>query len=154
MNASISIQQMPDLHLAYITQIGVNGLENAFNKLLRWAGPKRVLSQPGANVMRVFHDSFKITDEDKVRMSIGVSVGQDVKADEVVNVTAMKGGKCIVGRFEIPIEEFEPAWNSMFIWMNENGYYKADRNPYEIYHNYYMDHPEKKCIVDLCIPVL
>jgi AraC family transcriptional regulator len=37
--------------------------------------------------------------------------------------------------------------------MNENGYKKADQNPFEIIYNNYNEHPEKKCIVDLCIPI-
>jgi len=28
-----------------------------------------------------------------------------------------------------------------------------DKNPYELYHNNHEEHPEKKLIVDICIPV-
>jgi AraC family transcriptional regulator len=37
--------------------------------------------------------------------------------------------------------------------MNENGYKKANQNPFEIIHNNFSDHPEKKCMVDLYIPI-
>jgi len=37
--------------------------------------------------------------------------------------------------------------------MNENGYSKADNIPFEIYHNNFNEHPEKKCIVDMYIPI-
>jgi AraC family transcriptional regulator len=37
--------------------------------------------------------------------------------------------------------------------MNENGYKRADGNPFEIYHNNFDEHPEKKSIVDFYIPV-
>ena len=38
-------------------------------------------------------------------------------------------------------------------WMNENGYKRADRHIFELYHNNFNDHPEKKAIVDFYIPV-
>ena len=67
--------------------------------------------------------------------------------------TIIEAGKCIVGSFEIGLNEFEQAWTGLFLWMNENGYKKADRNPYEIYHNDFNTHPEKKFILDLHIPI-
>ena len=51
------------------------------------------------------------------------------------------------------MDEFEKSWTGLFIWMNENRYKKADKNPFEIYHNDYRDHPDKKSIVDFYIPV-
>jgi len=38
--------------------------------------------------------------------------------------------------------------------MNENGFKKADGNPFEIFHNNFREHPENKAIVDFYIPVL
>jgi AraC family transcriptional regulator len=36
----------------------------------------------------------------------------------------------------------------------ENGYKKAAKDPFEIYHNNAQKHPENKFIVDFCIPIL
>ncbi|GAB4450942.1 MAG: hypothetical protein Fur0028_06520 [Bacteroidales bacterium] len=41
----------------------------------------------------------------------------------------------------------------LFLWMNKNGYKKADREPFEIYYNNFKEHPERKAIVDFCIPI-
>ncbi len=35
----------------------------------------------------------------------------------------------------------------------ESGYQQGDGCTYELYHNDYTTHPEKKHIVDICIPV-
>ena len=35
----------------------------------------------------------------------------------------------------------------------ENGYKKADRFPFEIYHTNFKEHPEGKMTVDFCIPI-
>lgn len=153
MNAKIEINEMPKMNLAYVTQIGVNGIEDAFQRIIKWATPKELLTKNNTHVCRVFHDSFKVTDADKVRMSIGIITDQEITVDGEVGLTTIEQGKNIVGHFVIEPIEFEKSWDSLFIWMNENGYKKADRYPFEIYRNNMNLHPEKKCIVDLCIPI-
>ncbi len=153
MKAKIEINEMPKMNLAYVTQIGVNGIEDAFQRIIKWATPKELLSKKNTHVCRVFHDSFKVTDADKVRMSIGIITDQEITVDGEVGLTTIEKGKNIVGRFVIEPIEFEKSWDSLFIWMNENGYKKSDRYPFEMYRNNMNEHPEKKCIVDLCIPI-
>ncbi|MBX7154064.1 MAG: AraC family transcriptional regulator [Bacteriodetes bacterium] len=153
MNATTEVQTMPAQHVAYLTHIGTEGIEQTFQKIVRWALPKNILHQPDANVVRIFHDSFKVTDANKVRMSIGVTVSPATKPDGEVSITTIPGGRCIVGSFQIQPAQFEQAWDGLFIWMNEKGYKKSNNNPYEIYHNNYLEHPEGKCIVDICIPI-
>ena len=153
MNAKIEITEMPKMNLAYVTQIGVEGIDNAFQRILKWSIPKGILTKTDTNVCRVFHDSFKVTDADKVRMSIGILSTQQLEVDNEIELSTIEKGRNIVGHFVIEPKEFEKSWDSLFIWMNENGFKKADRYPFEIYHNNYDEHPEKKCIVDLCIPI-
>jgi AraC family transcriptional regulator len=38
-------------------------------------------------------------------------------------------------------------------WLPDSGYQPDDRPCYELYHNDPKEHPENKCIVDICIPV-
>mgnify|MGYP001441891539 CR=1 FL=1 len=153
MNANIEIIDMPIMNLAYVTQIGVNGIDKAFERILKWAIPKGILEKNDTHVCRVFHDSFKVTDADKVRMSIGIRSSHPLTVDHEISLTSLEKGKHIVGHFIIEPAEFETSWNSLFIWMNENGFKKADQYPFEIYHNNFNVHPEKKFIVDLCIPI-
>jgi AraC family transcriptional regulator len=153
MSAKIEIVELPKMNLAYVTHIGVNGVESAFGKIVKWATPKDLLSKRDNHICRVFHDSFKVTDEDKVRMSIGVLTKHELTVDGEIGLAIMEKGKNIIGHFTIEPKEFEKAWEALFIWMHENGYKKANRNPFEIYHNDFNEHLEKKCVVDLCIPI-
>ena len=153
MKAKIEIKEMPKLDLAFITQIGPYGMENAYAKLIKWATPKGLLENEKLKVVTIYHDSFKITEPYKVRMSACISLKEKVDVSGEIGLTTIEKGKCIVGHFEIRINEFEKSWTSLFIWMSENGYKKADRNPYEIYYNDFNKHPEKICIVDFCIPI-
>jgi len=154
MNAKIEIKEMPSVNIACITSIGSAGLTNAYEKLSQWAAANKVDEQPTFNMITVYHDSYKITAPEKVRMSACITVKEPIKtSDPSIGFTTIEKGKHIVASFVIGIDEFEKSWTGLFIWMNENGYKKADRNPFEVYHNDFRKHPEKKCIVDFCIPV-
>ena len=89
----------------------------------------------------------------KVRMSACIVLNKPVEVEGEIGLTSINAGKFIVGRFEIGLNEFEKSWTGLFLWMNENGYQKADENPFEIYHNNFNEHPERKAIVDFYIPV-
>lgn len=153
MNAQITIKELPQLNVAYMTAIGETNLTTTYDQLLAWAGSKGLLHQPDLRLLTIYHNSYKITAPDKVRMSACLVLQEPIKADGAIGLTAITEGKCIVGRFEINPEAFEKAWSGLFIWMNEQGHTKADRDPFEIYYNDFRTHPEQKCIVDLCIPI-
>ncbi len=152
MNAKIEIKEMPKLDLAFTTQIGHEGLGNAYARLIQWAAPKGLLKED-SKMATIYHDSFKITDPDKIRMSACLILNEKTEVSDEIGLTTIEKGKFIVGHFEIGIHEFEKSWTGLFIWMNENGYKKADRNPFEIYHNNFNEHPEKIAIVDFYIPI-
>ncbi|BDS14751.1 AraC family transcriptional regulator [Aureispira anguillae] len=153
MNAKIDIKELPARHLAFITHIGSQGVEKTFGKLLKWARSQHLLQQANSKLLRIFHDSYKITAPNKVRMSVCITLDSPIEVGGEIGLTSLPKGKFIVGRFEIGITEFEKSWSSLFIWMGEQGYQKADQDPFELYHNNFEEHPEKKFIVDLCIPI-
>ena len=153
MNATIEIKETPELNLAGVTHVGINGIENAFGKLIKWANSKNLLKNPEAKMGRIFYDSFKVTAPDKVRMSIFLTTNDSFEPEGEINKLTINKGKCVVGRFEIGANDFEKSWTGLFIWMNENGYKKSAENPFEIYHNDFREHPENKFIVDLYIPI-
>jgi AraC family transcriptional regulator len=154
MNAKIEIKEMANLELAYVTSIGEHGVTTAYDTLVKWATPLGLLKNPDTKMVTIYHDSFKTTNPEKVRMSACITLTDPVKVSGNIGRTSIEKGKFIVGSFVIGLTEFEKSWNSLFVWMAENGYKKADRNPFEIYHNDYRIHPEKKCIVDYFIPIL
>lgn len=152
MNSNIDVKEITGMNLAYITAIGPQNLENAFGKLINWA-TQNGLMKNNAKFITIYHDSFKVTEASKVRLSAAIVIDEPVKKEGEIGRTSIEAGKYIVGRFTIGQNEFEKSWTGMFLWMNENGYKKADKNPFEIYYNNFKNHPEKKAIVELYIPV-
>lgn len=154
MNAKIEVKQLPALSIAYTTCIGVGQLDAAFGKMMQWARQARVLDQPDFKMVRIFHDSFRITAPDRVRMSIGVPAPPDAETGEAVGMTTINKGKHIVASMLIAPPDFGKSWEGLFVWMNENGYKKAPGDPFELIYNNYATHPEGKSRVDMCIPIL
>jgi len=154
MNAKTEVKVLDRLNLAYISHVGkMDLIGNAFDQLIRWATPKGLMEQEHLRMVTIYHDSPKITDPNHLRMSACIVLNAKTSVEGEVGLRILDGGKCIVSRFEITPHEFQQAWESSFVWMAENGYKKADKDPFEIYYNNYLEHPEKKFILDLCIPV-
>ncbi|MEO6348878.1 MAG: GyrI-like domain-containing protein, partial [Aquaticitalea sp.] len=152
MNANIQIKEMPKMELAYVSSVGHQNIETAYKNLMRWAIPKGLLNEQ-SKMVTIYHDSFKVTEADKVRMSACLVLNEPIKRNGELGQTTIEKSICIVGHFEIGVHEFEKSWTGLFIWMNEKGYKKSDSNPFELYHNNFNEHPERKAIVDFCIPI-
>lgn len=153
MTAKIDITTFNPFHLVYIPVIGPQNLGPTFNKLISWATPQGLMNKD-TKVITVYHDSFKFTPAHKVRMSASLWVNDQIKPEENVSHKTFEPGKCICARFKIGVQDFEKSWTSLFLWMNENGFKKSDKDPFEIYHNNFNEHPDGIAIVDFCIPIL
>jgi AraC family transcriptional regulator len=153
LNAKIEIKDLPKMNMAYLTHIGVDKFETVFLQIIKWATPRGLFHNPDAFLCRIFHDSFKVTDSDKIRMSIGILCEQDVKVEGKVAKLTIEKGRYIVGQLTIEPIEMAKSWESLFIWMHENGYTKAEGNPMEIYRNKSTRQDDEKLIVDLLIPI-
>lgn len=153
MKAIIDVKEMPRMDLAYVYCVGPQNLESAYVKLLQWATPKGLMNDQ-TKMVTMYHDSYKVTEANKVRMSAAILLNKTIQTEGEIGLTSIEAGKFIVGSFEIQTNEFEKSWTGLYFWMNENGYKKADKNPFEIYHNNFNEHPEKKVFVDFCIPII
>ena len=155
MNAKVTIQNLQELQLAYISHLGeMEKIGEVFNRLIQWAAPKGLMNQENLRLLTIYHDSPKITSPDNIRSSIAIVLNEKVTVEGEVSLKAINPEKCIVSRFEITPDKFQQAWESSFVWMSENGYKKSDQDPFEIYYNNCQDHPENKFIVDICIPIV
>lgn len=152
MNAKIEIREIEQINIACLPHVLHQNLPAAYQQLIRWAMPLGLMNAE-TKMLTIYNDSFKVTQQNKVRMDACIIVNVPIAVSGEVKLATIPRGKFIVGSFEIGLEDFDPSWTGMFIWMNENGYKKADRNVFEIYHNNFNEHPEKKAIVDFYIPV-
>ncbi len=158
-NTAVEVKDLPGLTLAYVRHIGPyqgNSVvfENLIGRLMMWAGPRNLCRFPDTKVIIVYHDDPKVTEEDKLRISVGINVPKETAVEGEIGKLSLPGGACAVARFEIAPDEFARAWDSVYGgWLPASGYQPDDRPCFEIYHNDPGQHPEKKCVVDICVPV-
>jgi len=149
----ITVKEMPEMHLVYYRHTGeFHLIGKAYEKLFTWAGPRGILNQ-NTKTITVYHDDPSVTEIENVRQSAGILVDKDVKGEGEFGTMSVPAGKYIVGSFEIDVTEFKQAWDSVCIALSESGYQPSDGMPYELYHCDPENHPEKKFVLDICIPV-
>jgi AraC family transcriptional regulator len=154
MDTKVTVKDMPEMNVIYCRHKGAfNQIHEAYGKLMRWAGPRGLLNSPDAQTMTVYHDDPAVTEIEKVRQSACLVVKSDVKVEGEIGKMTVPAGKYAVGHFEIDVTQFEQAWNTVCLWFTESGYEPGSGYSYELYYNNHEDHPEKKFILDICIPV-
>lgn len=157
--ARVEVRDLPDMTVAYVRHIGPYQGDSAlfdrlFKKLFAWAGARGLLCLPGSKVMAVYHDNPDLTDPDKLRTDVAVTVPDDTAVDGEVGKTKIPGGKYAAARFELKNDEYQRAWDAVYGgWLPTSGFQPDDRPCFEIYLNDPREHPEGRCIVEICIPV-
>lgn len=157
---SVTVREMPAYSVAYIRHMGpYKGdsalFENLFGRLCAWAGARGHMSAPGVKMLALYHDNPDITEPEKLRVSVCITVPAGTLGEGEVNTMTVPGGKFAVGRFEIARpEEYEAAWNALCGgWLPESGFQPDDRPPYELYEVDGWDEKSAKHTVDICMPV-
>jgi len=158
-NIKVEVKEMPVLHVAYIRHTGpfkgdTKLFADLFGKLMGWAGPKGLMNSPETMALSLYHDDPEITEEDKLRMSVCITVPEDTEVEGEISKMTVPGGMYAVARFELYPDEYEGAWNMIYgSWLPESGYLCDEGLCYEIYRNDPEEHPQNKHIVDICIPI-
>lgn len=162
MNANeikIEVKEMPQWNVAYVRHIGpYKGdaalFESLFTKLCSWAGPRGLIQMPETKFISVYYDDPEVTEDEKLRVDVCITVPEDTQVDGEIGKMVMPGGRYAVGHFELLPPEYTDAWGSiMGGWLPESGYQCDDRPCFELYLNDPKQHPEGKHIVDICVPV-
>lgn len=154
MNLKIKTIDLPQMNLASVMSLGVANVEPSYTVLIDWAQKKHLYPKDSVKMISVYHDSFKVTAPDKVRIHACMLLDEKLEVQEgEVFPETIEAGKFIVGSGEVTLDDFEQCWVSLFLWMNENHYTMRKAFPFEIYHSNFKDHPEGKMIVDFCIPI-
>lgn len=154
MNVNVEVKEMPRMQAIYCRHIGpFHLIGRAYAKLFQWAAPRGLYVPNVSKSATITHDDPSVTDLDKIRQSACIIVEGDIKTEGEIGKTVIPAGKYAVGHFELGMDEFQQAWNTMCHWFTESGYQQGEGCTYELYHNDYTTHPQKKHIVDICIPV-
>jgi len=155
-NKGVEIKEFPKTTIAYVRHTGpYKGDEKLFERLygelFAWAGPRNLTNQPDLKTFNVYHDDPGVTEEKKLRLSVGLSVPPDTKVDGQIGKMDLDGGRYAVARFELGSMDYEKAWGWLFgEWLPKSGYQPADGPCFEMCGDKVDDDLH---IVDICVPV-
>ena len=155
--ASIDVKELPERNVAYIRHVGPYGqvavVPRLVEQLRTWVAARDLLTADTI-LLLVAHDSPGLTDDDKLRLSVCMTVPSDTPVEGEIGTMKIPGGKFGVARFEIAPARIAEAWRVvMGGWLPDSGYQPDNRLCYEIARNDPREHPEGKIVLDICIPV-
>jgi len=159
LSADVEIREISDIHVAYVRNTGpYAGNEELFSglfmKLMQWAQPRGLFKPPETQAFTIYHDDPKVTDDDKLRISVCFSVPKETEVDGEIGKTVLPAGKYAVAKFEINPDQYGDAWGAVYSgWLPESGYQPDDRPCFEHYLNNPREHPEGKHIFEIFVPV-
>jgi len=155
----VEVREMEEAAAAYIRYVGPyeaneDLFSRIFERLFKWAGPRGLLNFPETKVISLYHDNPEITEDEKLRTSMCITVPENTEVNGDIGKLKIEGGSYAVGTFELKVDEYAKAWASMFgDWLPESGYEPDGKPCFENYLNDPKEDPEGKHIVEICIPV-
>ena len=156
LNKSVEVKVLPKMTVAYIRHIGpYKGndklFENLWNKLFSWAGPRGLIGGENFKSLIIYHDDPNVTIEDKLRMSVCITVPPATKVEGEIGKMEIEDAKYVIARFELGAQDFQEAWSWVYgQWLPTSGYQPDDKPCFEMYPEAPKD---GKFIVDICVPV-
>ena len=156
LNKSVEVKDLPHMTVAYIRHIGpYKGDEKLFeslwNRLFAWAGPRGLIGGPHFQSLVIYHDDPNVTGEDKLRMSVCITVPPDTPVDGEIGRMELEAAKYLIARFEVTASEFQEAWDWVYgQWFPNSGYQPDDKPCFEAYPE---EPKDGKFVVDICVPV-
>jgi AraC family transcriptional regulator len=154
METNIAVKDMPAMDLIYCRHVGpFDQIGQAYEKLMKWAGPRGLLRFPETKTLTVYHDDPKVVDPEKVRQSACITVDAEAKPEGEFGKMHLPGSKCAVGSFKVKPQQFGEAWDAVCRWLADSGYQPSDGLPFEYYPEEHEPGPEPIFTVDICVPV-
>jgi AraC family transcriptional regulator len=156
----IEVKDLPEKHYAYVRHIGPYAgdedlFRRLFNQLITWAAPRGLFQPPETEMLSIYHDNPGLTDENKLRTDVCITVPADTVVEGEVGKGSIPAGQFAMARFEINADEYGEAWDIVYgEWLPESGYQPDERGAcFELYGSSPDEHPEGKHVFDLCLMV-
>jgi AraC family transcriptional regulator len=159
LNYTVQVKDFPEKAVAYVRHTGpYAGDEELFSRLfgtlMRWAGPRDLFVPEDTEMLTIYHDSPEITEEEKLRISVCMTVPEGTEVEGEIGYMKIPAGRYAVGTFHLDMEQIGDAWNSLFGgWLPESGYQCTEGPCYELYLNDPAEDPEGKHHFAIHVPV-
>jgi len=150
----VTIQKFDDMHVACVRHVGpYQDCCTAWNKLCLNPAVRAGLG-PDTLAIGIGYDDPDITDADKIRYDVCVTVPASFKAPDGVSTQTIKGGEFAVLRHVGSYSGLHDCYRFLYgVWLPQSGREPSAFPPLEIYRNDPDNVPEDQLITDICLPL-
>lgn len=154
LDANISVKIIPDIPVIYCLHVGhFHLIENTYKKLTDWVHLNHPqLLQDKLEFLTLYFDDPAITPINKLRQGACICIN-NIQVSQDINKMIIYGGKYAVGHFNITVNEFEKAWNTISFWIVENDSQIRDGYDFELYHQGFGENIKKSVEFEIYIPI-
>lgn len=159
LEAEVEVKEVQPMHVAYLRHVGPYAgdeqlFERLWGRMMQWAGPRGLIRPPQTQSLTLYHDDPEVTPDDKLRLSICITVPEDTQPEGEIGTMTVPGGKVAMATFELRPDQYGDAWNAVYGgWLPGSGFQPDDRPAYELCLNDPKEHPEHLHQVAICVPV-
>ena len=156
---AIKEKLLQETHVVYIRHTGsYAGNSKLFHslhkKLMDWAAPQGLVNYPATKDIIIYHDPMGITDNDKLRISVGITVSADVVVNGEIGKLVISKGRYLICGFELKNEEYGKAWTHVFRnIIPQRGIAPNDGYCFEMYPYNCYNKENDTTAVDICVPI-
>lgn len=102
----------------------------------------------------IYHDDPKVTEQDKLRTSVCLTLPRVGKPRGEIGVKEIPGGKYAIFRYQGSYENLRAVYDTIYAkWIPEKGYKLGDTPGFEKYLNDPAQTAPENLITEICIPV-
>lgn len=124
-----------------------------YGQVKAWLGHQSFAKAFASDDIVIYHDSPTISQEETLRVSIGVTVPRGF-SDPSMNRLTLEGGKYLIASVEVTDRGYGQAWLLAYKAVLDHGCYKLRHAyAYEAYGKAAYDGLKKTCSVDICLPI-
>lgn len=148
-----------DMHIAYVRHIGFYAgdpklFQSLHKKLMKWAEPAGVVNYSETKDVVIYHDSLGITENDKLRISVGITIPKNTKVAGEIGSLCISKGRYISCSFEVHNNEYGKAWTQVFrSILPQRGLQPNDGYCFELYPSNCYNTEKNSTSVDICVPI-
>lgn len=159
LEAEVVVRETEPMHLAYLRHVGpyqgdAELFDGLWGKMMQWAGPRGLMRPPETQALTLYHDDPSVTPDDKLRISICITVPEGTSAEGEIGTMTLEGGQVAVATFELLPHQYGDAWTAVYGgWLPSSGFQPDDRPAYELYLSDPKEHPDHLHTVAICVPV-
>jgi len=151
-----TLQAMTVVYIRYTGSYARNNsLFHSLHKMLMdWGQERKLLNYPATKDVIIYHDPIGITDENRLRISVGITVSDDVLVSGEIGKLTIPNGRYIICRFELKNDEYGQAWTHVYRKIiPQRGLQPRDSYCFEMYPCDCYNKESKTTTVDICIPI-